>query len=113
MPTSTIQIDVHTDENKRCEKLVWSAQDGAITDRPAKAMILGMWDDAEGMAMRIDLWTKEMQVDEMQHFVCQTLMTLADTYEKATSDTPHATAIRGFTKELAERLGVLKPGEGR
>jgi len=108
MPISNISIDVHTDENKRCEQLVWSAQDGAVKDRPAKAMFLGMWDDTDGMAMRIDLWTKDMQVDEMQHFVCQTLLTLADSYEQATSDTRHATAIRGFTRELAERLGVLK-----
>jgi hypothetical protein len=54
----------------------------------------------------MDLWTKEMTVEEMQHFTCQTLMTLADTFERATSDAGHARALREFTGELARRLGV-------
>ena len=41
--------------------------------------------------------------------LCQMLGAARDSYEQATSDTRHATAIRGFTRELAERLGVLKP----
>jgi len=54
------------------------------------------------------LWTKEMSIEEMQHFVCQTMMTLANTLEKATNDKAHALAMRSFTEELAKRLGVLK-----
>jgi gliding motility-associated protein GldC len=49
----------------------------------AKAMILSVWDKDEQNAMRIDLWTKEMQVDEMKQFVHQTILTLADSFEKA------------------------------
>ena len=57
--------------------------------------------------MNMDLWIKDMNVEEMRHFVCQTMMTLADTFERATSDKAHAEAIRGFTTELAKRVGVL------
>jgi hypothetical protein len=32
----------------------------------------------------------------------------ADTYERATSDKDHATAVRGFTQEFAKRIGVLE-----
>jgi gliding motility-associated protein GldC len=103
---STIAIDVETDENKVPQRIVWSASDGGIEDREARAMLLAMWDDREGIAMRMDLWTKEMTVEEMQHFTCQTLMTLADTFERATSDAGHARALRDFTGELARRLGV-------
>ena len=55
-----------------------------------------------------NLWTKQMSVEEMRHFVCQTMMTLANTLEKATNDKAHALAMRSFTEELAKRLGVLK-----
>jgi hypothetical protein len=48
-----------------------------------------------------------MNVEEMRHFICAVMMTLADTFERATSDKAHAKAMRGFTKELAERIGVL------
>ena len=54
------------------------------------------------------MWTKDMSVEEMRSFVVQTMMTLADTYERATSDKDHAKAIRGFTEELAKRIGVLE-----
>ena len=108
MVESNIRITVSTDENKVPTKIMWTAEDGNVNNREAKAMALSMWDDIDVTAMRMDLWTKEMSVEEMQHFVCQTMMTLADTFERATSDTEHAGAIRGFTEELAKRLGVLK-----
>lgn len=107
MAKSTIHIEVDTDENQVPQRILWTAEDGSVNQRESKAMALAMWDDQDRTAMRMDLWTKEMSVEEMQHFVCQTMMTLADTFERATSDQAHAQAIRDFTEELAKRLGVM------
>ena len=107
MATSRITIDVTTDENHVPIAMNWSAEDGGIQDQSASAMALSMWNAKEFAAMRMDLWTKEMSVEEMRSFVVQTMMTLADTYVRATSDEDHASAIRGFTEELAKRIGVL------
>ena len=49
-----------------------------------------------------------MSVEEMRSFVVQTIMTLADTYERSTSDKDHANALRGFTEEFAKRIGVIE-----
>lgn len=108
MSDSSITIHVVTDENKVPSSIHWSAEDSDIQQRSAKAMALAMWDDVDGNAVHMDLWTKEMSVEEMQHFICQTMMTLANTLEKATNDKAHALAMRSFTEELAKRLGVLK-----
>jgi gliding motility-associated protein GldC len=108
MATSRITIDVTTDENHVPVAMEWTADDGGIQNQPASAMALSMWNAKEFAAMRMDLWTKEMSVEEMRSFVVQTMMTLADTYERATSDKDHAKAIRGFTEELAKRIGVLE-----
>ena len=108
MATSRITIDVSTDENQVPVSMTWSAEDGGIDQQGASAMALSMWNPKEYAAMRMDLWTKDMSVEEMRSFVVQTMMTLADTYERATSDKNHATAIRGFTEELAKRIGVLE-----
>lgn len=108
MAESNIHITISTDENKVPSKIMWTAEDGQVKNREAKAMALSMWDEADETAMQMGLWTKKMSVEEMQHFVCQTMMTLADSFEQATSDKEHAKAIRGFTEELAKRLGVLK-----
>ena len=109
MSTSRITIDVTTDENHVPVAMEWTAQDGGVDRQAVSAMALSMWNPKEFAAMRMDLWTKDMSVEEMRSFVVQTMMTLADTYERATSDKDHATAIRGFTEELAKRIGVLEP----
>jgi len=108
MSDNIIKITVSTDENHVPTDIVWSAEGGEIKERNAKAMALAMWDDEDGRLMNMDLWTKSMSVEEMRHFVCQTMMTLADTFERSTSDKPHAEALRGFTRELAKRIGVMK-----
>ena len=80
MSDNIIKITVSTDENHVPTDIVWSAEGGDIKERNAKAMALAMWDDEDGRLMNMDLWTKSMSVEEMRHFVCQTMMTLADTF---------------------------------
>ena len=111
MDSSTIHIVVEKDENSIPEKITWNADDQGVRDREARALALGLWDDIDGIPMGLQLWTKKMTVEEMNAFTCGTLMQLADTFERATSDKQHADAIRMFTKELAQRLRVTG-GEG-
>jgi gliding motility-associated protein GldC len=41
--------------------------------------MLSVWDSKSKESMRIDLWTKEMPVDEMKIFFHQTLVAMSDT----------------------------------
>ena len=107
MAENKIHIEVKTDENHIPVEINWSAENENIKQRTAKAMALAMWDEKNAALMNMDLWTKDMNVEEMRHFICQTMMTLADTFERATSDKAHAEASRSFTTELAKRVGVL------
>lgn len=69
MHQSTIHIEVKTDENRIPAAISWKASDtGAAEHQPARAMFLSFWDPADKAALRIDLWTKEMMVDEMADF---------------------------------------------
>ena len=83
MKTTEIKFEIALDENNVPEKIVWNAKDNGKTAE-AKAMILSVWDKEERNTLRIDLWNKEMEVDEMKRFVHQTILTLADSFEKAT-----------------------------
>ena len=86
MNKSTITIDVVMDENRVPETINWLASDtGTEQAQKAKAMMLAFWDGADKAALRIDLWTKDMMVDEMADFFYQTIMTMADTYGRATN----------------------------
>jgi gliding motility-associated protein GldC len=96
MSKSTITINVEMDENRIPETIVWNATD-AVSDsvQKSKAMMLAFWDGEEKTALRIDLWTKAMMVDEMADFFYQTIMTMADTYGRATN---HAEIVNDMKK---------------
>jgi gliding motility-associated protein GldC len=108
MSQSSINIQIELDNNKVAEKIQWEATD-AGEQREAKAMILGFWDKHEKNTMRIDLWTKEMTVDEMKFFVHQTLLTLSDSFERSTGDTRMASTMKDFCEYYAEKMN-LNPG---
>ena len=102
--TSEIKFVVELDENRVPEKLTWTAQDGGVELDEAKAMLLSIWDSKTKETLRIDLWTKDMPVDEMKIFFHQTLVAMADTFERATQDEKMASTMRDFTDYFAEKL---------
>ncbi len=105
---SEINIDVRLDENKVPEKLFWSADDGGIKDMEAKALLLSVWDSNNKDTYKINLWTKEMPVNEMIQFFHQTLVAMADTFETATSDDKMSATMRDFCDYYAEKMGIKK-----
>ncbi|MCF6130984.1 gliding motility protein GldC [Flavobacterium wongokense] len=106
--TSEITIAVELDENRVPEKLMWSAQDGGVEKEEAKAMMLSIWDSATQETLRIDLWTKDMPVDEMKKFFHQTLVAMADTFQRATQDEKMADTMKDFCDYFAEKLELTK-----
>ena len=102
--TSEIKLTIGLDENKIPEHLSWSAQDGGVTQQDAKAFLLSIWDSKQKETFRIDLWTKDMPVDEMKIFFHQTLTAMADTFQRATADEKMADTMRDFCDYFAEKL---------
>jgi gliding motility-associated protein GldC len=101
MRQSSIKIDVVLDDDKVPEQINWNATNTtAEAARKAKAMMLAFWDGADKTAMRIDLWTKDMMVDEMGDFFYQTFMTMAETYQRATQDTVLGDEMKQFAKDF-------------
>jgi len=101
MKTSTISIDVQLNDDKVPENIMWNASDSTMQNaQKAKAMMLSFWDSAEKTALRIDLWTKDMMIDEMTDFFYQTLMTMADTYNRATQHEDLVDTMKKFAHEF-------------
>jgi gliding motility-associated protein GldC len=99
MTQSTITIDVNLDEQKIPHQIMWNAtQSNSENKQEAKAMMVSFWDGKERAALRIDLWTKEMMVDEMADFYYQTMMTMADTFERATHQKELVGDMKNFAK---------------
>jgi gliding motility-associated protein GldC len=106
---SQIKIDVVTNENNVPETLHWSAEDGGVENAKAKAVMLAIWDEKEENTMRIDLWNQEMSVEEMKQFFHQTLLTMADSFERATSEHNITEDLRDYCHHFADKMGILPP----
>jgi gliding motility-associated protein GldC len=105
---SKIELNVELDENRVPEKLSWTAQDGGISNEEAKAMMLSVWDDKAKEMLRIDLWTKDMPVDDMKIFFHQTLLAMANTFQRATQDEKMTASMKDFCDYFAEKLELKK-----
>ncbi|NVK53959.1 MAG: gliding motility protein GldC [Flavobacteriaceae bacterium] len=106
--TSEIIFKVALDENKIPEAIAWSAEDGGIENSESKALMISVWDHMQKDTLRMDLWTKDMPVDEMKQFFHQTLVSMANTFERATDDQKMSATMRDFCDYFAEKLELKK-----
>lgn len=105
--TSEISVKVGLNENNLPVAMKWSAQDGNVSDAAAKAVMLSLWDPKDNNTMKIDLWTKDMTVEEMKQFFHQTLLTMADTFEKATGEHNICEDLRDYCYHFADKMKIL------
>ena len=106
MKKSEIKFTVTLDDNKMPEKIDWSASDAKV-ESSSKALMIALWDTMEKNTLRIDLWTKDMLVDEMKQFYHQNILSMADTFERATGEVEAAKAMRTFAQEFGERMNLV------
>jgi gliding motility-associated protein GldC len=108
MSQSTITIDVTLDPNKVPRQINWKAEE---KKNDAKAMMLSFWDGADKTALRMDLWTKEMMVDEMADFFYQTMMTMADSFDRATHQSELVDMMKNFAKDFYKKFQEIQMKE--
>ncbi|TXG36575.1 gliding motility protein GldC [Seonamhaeicola maritimus] len=108
MHKSKIELNIELDENRVPENLHWTAEDGGISNEEAKAIMLSVWDSNAKESLRIDLWTKDMPVDEMKVFFYQTLVSMSDTFNRATQDEKMTATMKDFCDYFAEKLELKK-----
>ncbi|HKK45722.1 MAG TPA: gliding motility protein GldC [Balneolaceae bacterium] len=104
-----ISITVELDENDVPTSIDWNATDkeGEGIEN-CRAMILSMWDPEQEDTLRLDLWTKEMTIQEMKVFFHQTMVTMADTFQNATEENEMAEDMRDFISYFAEKMEIVQ-----
>lgn len=105
---SKINLDIELDVNKIPTKIEWSAPDGGVKKSKADAFILSVWDGETKDTLKIDLWTKNMMVDDMKKFYHQTLLSMADGFKRSTNEDEMSEDIRDFAKYFAEKLKLIE-----
>lgn len=105
MKKSTIQFTVELDENNVPDRILWEA-----TDKPGeelsetKSISIALWDHIQKNTMRIDLWTKDMPVDDMKRFYIDCIGGLSQSSLTATGDELMAREMRSLCDRLVEHL---------
>jgi gliding motility-associated protein GldC len=103
---SEVKFKIGLDENKVPEEISWTAIEGGIDNEPSKAVMISVWDHKKKDTLRMDLWTKEMPVDEMKQFYHQTLVSMAESFERATDDAKMGATMKDFCAYFAEKLDL-------
>lgn len=107
MNESHINLRVVLDENKIPERLFWQADNAEVPgEKEMHAFFLSLWDPKENNSMRIDLWTKEMPVEQMFQFYYQNLVSMAETLKRATGEEEMARHMEDFADFFAEKMGI-------
>lgn len=106
--TSDITLRVGLNAENVPMKIEWSASDrndGQLEE--CKAMAVALFDKEHRDTLRIDLWTKEMQVVEMDRFVYQILRSLGQTYLRATQNKDLAEDLAKFAHYFGEKTEIV------
>ena len=87
MRKSEIKFTIELDKDNIPDKIMWDADE---KDQPGpsetKSISLSLWDQENKNTMRIDLWSKDMPVDEMKRFYIDCLGGLAQSILNSTGD---------------------------
>lgn len=103
-----INFKINLDANNIPENIIWEATDQEGKQNQTKAIMISIWDGHNKSSLKIDLWTKEMMVEEMKFFTFQILDALGDTYKRATNDENTGNEIKNFAKKMGKMSKVLK-----
>jgi gliding motility-associated protein GldC len=104
---SEIKMTVRLDDKNNPEKIEWEATDSQFEGKkPARTLLLSLWDEKENVTLGIDLWTKEMTVNDMNIHFHQVLLKMADTFERSTLKKEASSIIRNFVNDFAKKLDL-------
>jgi gliding motility-associated protein GldC len=112
--TFEIKLQVGLDEDNMPIEMKWEAENNPNANglQECKGMLLSVFDNETLDTLRIDLWTKEMQVVEMDRFMFQTLKSLADTYHRATRNNKLASHMQQFATYFGEETEIIPKKNG-
>ena len=104
MKKSMIAFEIDLDQNNLPEKITWRASDSDNTENSTKAIAISLWDPIQSNTMKIDLWTKDMRIDEMDKFLVDTLGGLAQSMLTATGDSYISKSITDLCDNLVSHI---------
>jgi gliding motility-associated protein GldC len=105
MRKTEINFKIALDNSNVPEKIWWDA-----TDKPdheleeSKSISIALWDHKQKNTLRIDLWTKDMPVNEMKRFYIDCIGGFAQSVLTATGDSFMSQEMNALCERLVQHL---------
>jgi len=90
------------------ESIEWRADSNQEHWGPAKAFLLSIFEANSQDTLKLDLWTKDFQMNEMDRFMYYTLKSLCESYLKATNNVDLANDFQSFIEHFGVQTELLK-----
>ena len=101
MRKTQINFTIDLDKNNIPDRILWDASDKPdAAPSETKSISISLWDQNQKNTLRIDLWTKDMPVEEMKQFYIDCLGGLGQSILTSTGDE----FMANETNALCERL---------
>ena len=102
-----LKFEVTLDENNLPEGIDMLGDE--VDDRSInlKALMIAAWDSKKKETLRVDIWTKDMPVNDMFILYHQNMMGMATSLEKSTGEGKLAEGLRDYCAFFAEKTKIL------
>ena len=101
----SLKFNIEIDENHLPLSIGMESKD--IHEKNIKALLVSAWESTKKETLRVDLWTKDMPINEMFIMYHQTLMSMANTLEKSTGHDKLAGALKDYCEFFAEQTKII------
>ena len=103
----TLKFEVELDENNLPNSIKMLKEKASNSSIDLKALMIAGWDAKRKETLRVDIWTKDMPVNDMFIMYHQNMMGMATSLEKSTGQNKLANALRDYCDFFAKETKIL------
>tara|TARA_B100000579_G_scaffold57979_1_gene41545 strand:- start:404 stop:727 length:324 start_codon:yes stop_codon:yes gene_type:complete len=103
-----LKFEIELDENHLPLNIIMNSGENNVNEDRIKALMISAWSAYSKETLRIDLWTKDMPVNDMYIMFHQTMLAMAVSLEKSTGHNKLAGALRDYCHFFAEQTKIIK-----
>ena len=103
----TLKFEVELDENNLPNSIKMLEEKASNSSIDLKALLIAAWDAKRKETLRVDIWTKDMPVNDMFIMYHQNMMGMATSLEKSTGQNKLANALRDYCDFFAKETKIL------
>lgn len=109
---SEISFEIQLDKDRIPEKIFWDATENPNEGiNETKAISISVWDHYHRGLLGINLWTKDMPVDEMNHFAVDMIGNLVQMIRDSTQDEKMIGILEDAGRQMTKHLNELAKQE--